>query len=227
MTSSTADLFILIGGNPASNHPRLLRSLMSLRRRGGNVIVINPAKEVGLVSFRVPSDPRSLLFGTAIASEYVQPHIGGDVALLTGIARLVLDRGGCDHGFISQHTEGFEAFRTQIETIDWEAIESASGVDRRTMARVADMYISAQNVVIGWTMGITHHLNGVDNVQVIANLALLRGHGRTPARRSPADPRPQQRPGHRHRRGDARAEAGGPDSPRGPSRPAGTRLTGP
>ena len=170
-----SDLFILIGGNPASNHPRLLRSLMSLRRRGGHVIVINPAKEVGLVNFRVPSDPRSLLFGTAIASEYVQPHIGGDVALLTGIARLVLDRGGCDHGFISQHTEGFEAFRTQIETTDWEAIESASGVDRRTMARVADMYISAQNVVIGWTMGITHHLNGVDNVQMIANLALLRG----------------------------------------------------
>lgn len=170
-----SDLFILIGGNPASNHPRLLRSLMSLRRRGGHVIVINPAKEVGLVNFRVPSDPRSLLFGTAIASEYVQPHIGGDVALLTGIARLVLDRGGCDHEFISQHTEGFDAFRTQIETIDWEAIQSASGVDRRTMARVADMYMSAQNVVIGWTMGITHHLNGVDNVQMIANLALLRG----------------------------------------------------
>ncbi|MEO7272712.1 MAG: molybdopterin dinucleotide binding domain-containing protein, partial [Vicinamibacterales bacterium] len=166
---------ILIGGNPASNHPRLLRSLMSLRRRGGHVIVINPAKEVGLVNFRVPSDPRSLLFGTAIASDYVQPHIGGDVALLTGIARAVLARGGCDDGFVSQHTEGFDAFRAQTETIDWDTIESASGVDRSTIARVADRYISAQNVVFGWTMGITHHLNGVDNVQAIANLALLRG----------------------------------------------------
>jgi len=92
----------LIGGNPASNHPRLMRSLMSLRRRGGHVIVINPAREVGLVNFRVPSDPRSLMFGTAIASEYVQPHIGGDLALLTGIARLVLERGKCDLGFIDQ-----------------------------------------------------------------------------------------------------------------------------
>ena len=170
-----SDLFILIGGNPASNHPRLMRSLMSLRRRGGHVIVINPAREVGLVNFRVPSDPRSLMFGTAIASEYVQPHIGGDLALLTGIARLVLERGKCDLGFIDQHTEGFSAFRARVETTDWSAIESSSGVDRATIARLADMYVSAQNVVIGWTMGITHHLNGVDNVQMIANLALLRG----------------------------------------------------
>src|SRR4051812_9535054 len=169
-----SDLFVLIGGNPASNQPRLLRSLMSLRRRGGHVIVINPAKEVGLVNFRVPSDPRSLLFGTAIASEYVQPHIGGDVALLTGVARLVLERGGCDLAFIDQHTQGFDQFRAQVERTDWETIESGSGVDRSTIARVADLYLSAQNVVIGWTMGITHHLNGVENVQMIANLALLR-----------------------------------------------------
>ena len=77
-----ADLYLLIGGNPASNHPRLMRSLMQIRRRGGDVIVINPAKELGLVNFRVPSDVRSLLFGTKVASLYVQPHIGGDIALL-------------------------------------------------------------------------------------------------------------------------------------------------
>ena len=91
-----SDLFVLIGGNPASNHPRLLRSLMAMRRRGGHVIVINPAKEIGLVNFRVPSDPRSLLFGSRIASLYVQPHIGGDLALLTGVAKHVLERGGHD-----------------------------------------------------------------------------------------------------------------------------------
>ena len=151
-----------------------MRSLMSLRRRGGHVIVINPAREVGLVNFRVPSDPRSLLFGTAIASEYVQPHIGGDLALLTGIARLVLERGSCDLGFIDQHTEGFEAFRAQSRRRTG-GDRVASGVDRRTIARRRRHVLSAQNVVIGWTMGITHHLNGVDNVQMIANLALLRG----------------------------------------------------
>ena len=82
-----ADLVFLIGGNPASNHPRLMTSLMHLRRRGGEVVVINPVREIGLINFRVPSSPASLLFGTKIASLYVQPDIGGDLALLTGVAK--------------------------------------------------------------------------------------------------------------------------------------------
>lgn len=169
------DLFILIGGNPASNHPRLMRSLMTVRRRGGRVIVINPMKEPGLVEFRVPSDPRSLLFGTGIASTYVQPHIGGDIAVLTGIAKHVLERDAHDRAFIAAETEGFEPFRQRVETTDWSAILSASGVTRDTIGRLGDTYAAASRVVIGWTMGITHHLHGVENVQMIANLALLRG----------------------------------------------------
>ena len=101
-----SDLFVLMGGNPASNHPRLLRSLMAMRRRGGHVIVINPAKEIGLVNFRVPSDPRSLMFGSQIASLYVQPHIGGDLALLTGVAKHVLERGGHEPAFVEQPHRG-------------------------------------------------------------------------------------------------------------------------
>ncbi|MEC8474912.1 MAG: molybdopterin-dependent oxidoreductase, partial [Planctomycetota bacterium] len=80
-----SDCVFLIGGNPASNHPRLMTSLMHLRRRGGRIIVINPVRETGLVKFRVPSDPISLMFGTRIATDYIQPHIGGDLALLWGI----------------------------------------------------------------------------------------------------------------------------------------------
>lgn len=170
-----ADLFILIGGNPASNHPRLLRNLMQVRRRGGNVIVINPVKELGLVNFRVPSDPWSLLFGTKVASLYVQPHIGGDLALLTGVAKHVLEQHGEERPFIDQKTEGFEGFRRQVETTAWDEIERGAGVSREEIARVAGMYMNAKNVVIGWTMGITHHLHGVQNVQAIVNLALLRG----------------------------------------------------
>src|SRR5205085_3562968 len=103
------DLFFLIGGNPASNHPRLMRTLMNVRRRGGHVIVINPIKEVGLVNFSVPSDVRSLLFGSKIASLYVQPHIGGDIALLTGVAKLVLERNAIDRAFLA-NTEGLDTF---------------------------------------------------------------------------------------------------------------------
>ena len=169
------DLFVLIGGNPASNHPRLLRSLMAIRRNGGHVIVVNPLKEIGLVNFRVPSDVRSLMFGSEIASLYVQPHIGGDPALLAGVAKHVLERGGHDRTFIRTHTEEFEAFERQIRSVEWHDIESASGVRRETIERMAEMFMSAPNVVFGWTMGITHHLHGVENVQMIANLALLRG----------------------------------------------------
>jgi molybdopterin-dependent oxidoreductase alpha subunit len=169
------DLYILIGGNPASNHPRLLRTLMKIRRRGGDVIVINPAREPGLVNFRVPSDPRSLLFGSRIASLYVQPHIGGDIALLTGVAKCVLERGADDRSFIEAHTDGFAAFREIITATAWSEIEAASGVPKDRIAELAGKYIAAKNVVIGWTMGITHHLHGVENVQMIANVALLRG----------------------------------------------------
>ncbi|MFM7868516.1 MAG: molybdopterin-dependent oxidoreductase, partial [Planctomycetaceae bacterium] len=101
------DLYLLIGANPSSNHPRLMRSLMQIRRRGGRVVVINPVRELGLTNFRVPSDVRSLLFGSEIASDYVQPHVGGDLALLSGIAKEVLSRRAQDTRFIAEHTNGF------------------------------------------------------------------------------------------------------------------------
>ena len=170
-----SSLYILIGGNPASNHPRLLRSLMQLRRRGGQIIVINPAKELGLVNFRVPSDVRSLLFGSEIASEYVQPHIGGDIALLTGVAKDVLAHNGQNAEFINNATEGFEEFVRHVDGISWGAIVAGSGVPRDQIRRIADLYMTAKDVVFGWTMGITHHLHGTANVKMIANLALLRG----------------------------------------------------
>ncbi len=169
-----ADLFFVIGGNPASNHPRLMRTLMNLRRRGGHVIVINPLKEVGLVNFSVPSDIRSLLFGSKIASLYVQPHIGGDIALLTGLAKIVLERGAEDRPFMF-HVEHFDTFVEHVNATPWDVIEQNSGVERATIEQIADLYCKAKNAVFGWTMGITHHEHGVENVYAIVNLALLRG----------------------------------------------------
>jgi molybdopterin-dependent oxidoreductase alpha subunit len=169
------DLFILIGGNPASNHPRLMRTLMNIRRRGGQVIVINPVKELGLVNFSVPSDIMSLLFGTKIASLYIQPHIGGDIALLTGAAKVILERDAVERDFVNRATEGFEDFARNVRATSWEEIERGSGVDRAQIEKFADIYLRARNAVFGWTMGITQHQHGVANVQTIANLALLRG----------------------------------------------------
>jgi len=169
------DLYFLIGANPSSNHPRLMRALMEIRRRGGKVVVINPVKELGLQNFRVPSDVRSLLFGSSIASSYIQPHMGGDLAMLAGVCKEILSRGVEDRSFIDQHTINFDEFRTSIESFDWVDIEASSGLTRTEISSLCDQYLAAKNVVFGWCMGITHHLHGTNSVQMIANTALLRG----------------------------------------------------
>jgi molybdopterin-dependent oxidoreductase alpha subunit len=170
-----ADLFFLIGGNPASNHPRLMTSLKNLRRRGGQIIVVNPVKETGLVNFRVPSDVRSLLLGSEIASLYVQPHIGGDLSLMTGIAKRIVEIGAHDEQFLNDHCDGWPALKEKLQAVSWEEIEYKSGISRTEIDTVAHRYAAAKNVIFAWTMGITHHAHGVHNVQAIANLALLRG----------------------------------------------------
>ena len=171
-----ADLFFLIGGNPASNHPRLMTQLMQLRRRGGKVIVVNPMRETGLVKFRVPSDPVSLLFGTDIASRYVRINIGGDIAFLMGVAKALL---ADDHAlagqFIAAATTGFDATAEKARATAWDDIERESGVGRDILIEIAADYAAAKRAVFGWTMGITHHEHGVENVQWIVNLALMRG----------------------------------------------------
>lgn len=169
------DLVFLIGGNPASNHPRLMRVLMKLRRRGGKVIVINPIIETGLVRFAVPSDVRSLLLGSDIASEYVQPHIGGDLCLMLAIAKRIDETGAIDEPFVAAATEGFDGFREHIRALAWDDLVAACGVGREQIDRVAAMYAASKSAVFAWTMGITHHLHGVDNVRAIVNLALMRG----------------------------------------------------
>jgi len=170
-----ADLYVLVGANPASNHPRLMRSLMHIRRRGGHVVVVNPLREVGLVNFRVPSNVRSLLFGSPIASRYIQPHSGGDLALFTGVAKAILERNGHDSAFIENHTEGFDEFRRHVESTTWDDIVTGSGVELQAIEELAELYCSAKNAVIGWAMGVTHHAHGTQTVQAIANVALLLG----------------------------------------------------
>ena len=170
-----ADLVFVIGGNPASNHPRLMTTLANVRRSGGKVIVINPVRETGLVNFRIPSRISSLLFGTEIASQYVQPHIGGDLALLTGIAKKLIELGSHDVAFLNRHCDGWEELQQELHRITWDEILEKSGVTIDEIESMASTYAAAKNVVFTWTMGITHHAHGVQNVQAIANLAMMRG----------------------------------------------------
>jgi len=170
-----ADCVFVIGGNPASNHPRLMRTLLHVRRRGGQVVVINPIVETGLVRFNVPSDIRSLLFGSKIATLYVQPHIGGDLALLTGIAKRIIELGKHDVDYLKKHCGGWPELQSRLADVSWEEIIAKSGVSRDEINKIADVYAAAKRTVFSWTMGITHHAHGVKNVQAIGNLALVRG----------------------------------------------------
>jgi molybdopterin-dependent oxidoreductase alpha subunit len=171
-----SDLIFVIGANPASNHPRFVYQLKNCRDRGGQIIVINPAKEPGLVRFAVPKSAKSMLTGgTWIASEYVQPKIGSDLALLKGIAKALLESAQIDTDFIHQHTENFAAFKNDIDQLDWQTLTDNCGVSEAQIRHLAGCYAKAKHAVFAWGMGITHHINGVDNVEAIANLALLRG----------------------------------------------------
>ena len=171
-----ADLIFVFGANPASNHPRFVKTLIHLRRRGGKVIVVNPAREPGMVKFASPSDWRSMVNGgVEIASEYVQPHLGGDLAFIQGVAKALLTQNAQDQNFIRQHTRGFDEFAQTIQARDWEALEQSSGVERAVMEKIADIYARSQHCIFTWSMGLTHHTHGVHTIQTLASLALMRG----------------------------------------------------
>lgn len=170
------DAIFVIGANPASNHPRFVHKLKACRDRGGAVIVINPAREAGLVKFALPKSPSSMLKGGDwIASDYLQPRIGSDVAVLKGLAKAIIEDGAESRAFIDAHGAGFDLFAADIAATSWNVIEERTGLSQADITRVAKTYAVAQNTVFAWGMGITHHANGCDAVEYIANLALLRG----------------------------------------------------
>lgn len=170
------DFIFVMGANPASNHPRFIHKLQAIRERGGQVVVINPAKEPGLIKFALPKSPKSLLQGGSdIASEYLQPRIGTDLWLFKGIAKALLENDAADWKFIDQYCRDFDDFAADIHATDWDNIVSVCGIERSDIERIAHLYAQSSHAIFAWGMGMTHHLNGVENIEYIANLALLRG----------------------------------------------------
>ncbi len=171
-----ADLIFVLGANPASNHPRFVKTLIECRQRGGKVIVVNPVREAGLVRFASPANFRSMISGgTEVASLYVQPRVGGDAAFLSGVGKAVLQRDAVDRNFTREHCNDFEAYEAFLHSLDWTELEQLSGLPRQTMEQVADEYAAAGRVVFSWGMGLTHHRHGTENIEAVSNLALLRG----------------------------------------------------
>ena len=173
---SGCDLFFLIGANPASNHPRLLHKLIQLRRRGGTVVVINPLKEAGLVQFAAPGMPSSMLKGgDEVASIYLQPKAGTDLYLFAALAKATLESGCVEQQFIDEYTEQFSALAQLLEKHDISQLLDHCGITRVQLDSLVAAYAASSNTIFAWGMGMTHHRHGVENIEWISNLALLRG----------------------------------------------------
>ncbi|MFM7447891.1 MAG: FdhF/YdeP family oxidoreductase [Leptolyngbyaceae cyanobacterium] len=171
-----ADCVVLAGSNAAYNHPRLMNDLIKLRQDGGQVIVINPIKEIGLIKFASPAFPvKSLLAGSEIASLYLQPIPGSDVALFVGIQKALIQQGKIRQDFLEAHTEGWQAVLEQAQSHSWATITTTCGVPQAEIEAAARIISQSQRVVFAWAMGITQQANGVDNVYSIANTALITG----------------------------------------------------
>ncbi len=170
-----ADVAVVAGANPASNHPRLITQLFERRRRGGRVVVINPIRELGLVRFRVPSMWRSMLFGSKIADIYLQPHIGGDVALYKALLKGLIERRAVDDDFVARFTAGWNEVRDDALAASWDELVAVSGVPREQIDATVDVLASSPRGICLWAMGLTQHANGVENVLALANVALARG----------------------------------------------------
>lgn len=171
-----ADCVVLVGSNAPANHPRLMNELIRLRERGGTVIVVNPVLEGGLRKFGSPAFPiRSLLLGSEIASIFLQPIPGSDTAVFLGLQKALLESGQVAWEFLQAHSEGWQPLIAQIESTSWEQICGCSGLSREELELAASRIAASKAVVFAWAMGITHHANGTDNVQAIANTAVLSG----------------------------------------------------
>lgn len=171
-----ADAIFVFGQNPGTNHPRMLGELRSAAKRGCRIVAFNPLRERGLERFADPKSPVDLVSGgVQLASLYFQPRIGGDLALLTGIARVVVERDAVDHAFIDAHTTGFDAFATSVRGTDWADIERESGLSRADVERAAQAYIDSNAAIFCWGMGITQHARSVATIQLLVDVLLLRG----------------------------------------------------
>ncbi len=176
------DAVFSFGHNPGTNHPRMLATLRAVARRGKPIVVFNPLRERGLERFRSPQDPVEMATGasTPLATHYFQCRVGGDVAVLQGLMKRLLELeaasvGVLDHDFIAAHTEGFAALAAELAGRSWGELCDASGLSREEFDTAARVYAAAPAVIVAYGMGVTQHRHGTTAVHQLANLLLLRG----------------------------------------------------
>jgi molybdopterin-dependent oxidoreductase alpha subunit len=182
-----ADAIFVIGQNPGTNHPRMLGDLRRASERGARIVVLNPVKERGLERFADPQRKVEMIHGGSgrVATHYYQPRLGGDMAALRGVVKVILAREAAtlaaglpsllDNAFIAEHAVGFDAYRDSVAATTWDEIEDQSGLTRANIEEMADVYLGAERVICTWAMGVTQHRHSVATIREIANLMFLRG----------------------------------------------------
>ena len=177
-----ADLVIIMGQNPGTNHPRMLTALEDAKRAGASIVAVNPLPEAGLIRYKNPQTVRGVIGrGTGIADQFLQVRLGGDMALLQAVSKRVLDAEAknpgtvLDHAFLDEHCIGLEELTAHLANLDESEVRKATGLRTSEIDELAARYLAADRVIITWAMGITQHTKAVDSIREIINLLLLRG----------------------------------------------------
>lgn len=175
-----ADLIVFVGSNIANNQPVATKYLYYAKKEGTKVFLVNPYFEPGMERYWVPSVPESAMFGTRFADDFFQIHIGGDIAFFHGVIKYLIENGWTDNDFIARRTVGWSELKDKIARLSWADLERGSGLTRSDMLRFAEAFGKARHAIVVWSMGITQHLHGSDNVRTLVNLQLCKGNiGRT------------------------------------------------
>lgn len=176
-----ADLIVVAGQNPGTNHPRMLSALEKAKANGAKIISINPLPEAGLERFKNPQNARGLAGGgTSLTDLFLQIRIGGDQALFRLLNKLILEAsdntpGVIDEDFIGEHTHGFEEFAAAARAADWDETLRATGLERADIDRALRMVLASKRTIVCWAMGLTQHKHSVPTIREVVNFLLLRG----------------------------------------------------
>ncbi|NJA57561.1 FdhF/YdeP family oxidoreductase [Streptomyces sp. NEAU-H3] len=171
-----ADLIIVAGQNPGTNHPRMLSALEKAKAGGAKIISVNPLPEAGLERFKNPQTPKGLASGTALTDLFLQIRIGGDQALFRLLNKLILEtEGALDDSFVAEHTHGFEDFAKAAREADWDETLAATGLARADVEEALRLVLASERTIVCWAMGLTQHKHSVPTIREVVNFLLLRG----------------------------------------------------
>ncbi|KLI96090.1 FdhF/YdeP family oxidoreductase [Streptomyces albidoflavus] len=171
-----ADLIIVAGQNPGTNHPRMLSALEKAKQGGAKIITVNPLPEAGLERFKNPQTVKGMARGTALTDLFLQIRLGGDQALFRLLNSLILKTpGAVDEEFVAAHTQGYEEFAATAAEADWEETLTATGLERAEVEEALRMVLASERTVVCWAMGLTQHKHSVPTIREVVNFLLLRG----------------------------------------------------